>query len=101
MDMQQIQKLIFDNWALVVMLLNGMVAGWIAGQILGGGGLVRNIIVGVIGAFVGGMMVHYRLLQLPEAVVNITNQVPYGTQILVSTIGAMLVILVARFLGRG
>ena len=40
---------------------------------------------------------------LPKAVTNITEMIPsgYGTQILVSTIGAMIVILVARFLGRG
>lgn len=87
-------------WPYIVMGLNGLVAGWLAGQILGGGGLIRNLIVGIIGAFVGGLLVQYGLLNLPEAVTNITNQVPYGTQILISTIGAMLVILFARFLGR-
>ena len=85
---------------LVIMLLNGMVAGWLAGQILGGGGLIRNLVVGVIGAFVGGAMVKYGLLNLPAGITNVTNSVPYGTQILVSTIGAMIVILIARFLGR-
>lgn len=86
--------------AVVIMILNGMVAGWLAGQILGGGGLLRNLIVGVIGAFVGGALIRYGWLTLPVSVTNVTNAVPYGTQILVSTIGAMLVILVARFLGR-
>mgnify|MGYP001302910305 CR=1 FL=1 len=85
---------------LIIMAVNGMVAGWLAGQVLGGGGLLRNLIVGVIGAVVGGMLVKAGLLNLPESVTSITNKVPYGTQITVSTIGAMLVILVARFLGR-
>jgi hypothetical protein len=43
--------------------------------------------------------VRYELLQLPAAVTNVTNAVPYGTQILISTIGAAIVIIVARFLG--
>lgn len=101
MDVQQIQNWVMNNSALVIMLVNGMVAGWLAGQILGGGGLLRNIVVGVIGAFVGGLLIQNGLLQLPAAVTNVTNQVPYGTQIMVSTIGALLVIIVARFLGRG
>lgn len=87
-------------WPYIVMVLNGLVAGWIAGQILGGGGLLRNLIVGIIGAFLGGAMVQAGLLNLPTSVTSVTSQVPYGTQILISTIGAMIVVLVARFLGR-
>lgn len=83
-----------------IMLINGLIAGWLAGQILGGGGLIRNLIVGVLGAIVGGHMVKYGWLNLPVSVTNVTNSVPYGTQILISTIGAMIIILVARFLGR-
>src|SRR5262249_39446813 len=41
---------------LIIFLLIGAVAGWIAGQIMSGGGfgLVGNIVVGVIGALIGG-----------------------------------------------
>jgi len=84
---------------LIVMAVNGLIAGWLAGLLLGGGGLIRNMIVGIIGAFVGGILVRYELLQLPAAVTNVTNAVPYGTQVLISTIGAAIVIIVARFLG--
>jgi uncharacterized membrane protein YeaQ/YmgE (transglycosylase-associated protein family) len=80
---------------LIIMGLNGLFAGWLAGQILGGGGLIRNIIVGLIGAFVGGLLIQQGLLKLP-----FTTGFAYGDQIVVSTIGAMLVILIARFLGR-
>lgn len=83
-----------------IMLINGLIAGWLAGQILGGGGLLRNLIVGVLGALVGGLLVKQGWLNLPVSVTNVTNSVPYGTQILISTIGAMIIILVARFLGR-
>jgi uncharacterized membrane protein YeaQ/YmgE (transglycosylase-associated protein family) len=43
---------------LIYTLLVGAVAGWLAGQIVRGGGLglVGNIIVGVIGAFLGSWL---------------------------------------------
>jgi uncharacterized membrane protein YeaQ/YmgE (transglycosylase-associated protein family) len=86
-------------WPYIVMALNGIVAGWLAGQVLGGGGLIRNAIVGIIGAFLGGLMVQQGLLKLPY---DFNTIIPYyGNQLVVSTIGAAIVILVARFLGRG
>jgi uncharacterized membrane protein YeaQ/YmgE (transglycosylase-associated protein family) len=84
---------------LIIMAVNGLIAGWLAGLLLGGGGLIRNLIVGIIGAFVGGALVRYQLLQLPAGLTNVTDMVPYGTQILISTIGAAIVIVIARFLG--
>ena len=84
---------------LIVMAVNGLIAGWLAGLLVGGGGLIRNMVVGIIGAFVGGALVRYNLLPLPAAVTNVTTMVPYGTQILVSTVGAIIVIVIARFLG--
>jgi uncharacterized membrane protein YeaQ/YmgE (transglycosylase-associated protein family) len=83
----------------IVMVVNGLIAGWLAGSLLGGGGLLRNVFVGIIGAFVGGALVRYNLLQLPVALTNVTDVVPYGTQILISTIGAIIVIVIARILG--
>ena len=93
--MQQIQP----YTPLIIMAINGIIAGWLAGLLLGGGGLIRNLFVGIIGAFVGGALVRYDLLKLPDAVINVTNAVPYGTQILVSTIGAIIVVVIARILG--
>jgi len=41
---------------LIIFLLIGLVAGWLAGKIMKGGGfgLVGDLVVGVIGAFLGG-----------------------------------------------
>jgi uncharacterized membrane protein YeaQ/YmgE (transglycosylase-associated protein family) len=83
----------------IVMLVNGLIAGWLANSLLGGGGLLRNLFVGLIGAFVGGALVRYNLLALPAGLTNVTDVIPYGTQILVSTIGAIIVIIIARVLG--
>ena len=77
----------------IIMAVIGLIAGWLAGLLLGGGGLIRNLIVGVIGSFVGGALVHAGLLKLP-----FTVPVPYGDQILVSTIGAIIVVLIARLI---
>lgn len=93
--MDQIQA----NMPYIIMGLNGLIAGWLAGLLLGGGGLIRNLLVGLVGAFVGGLLVRYGLLPLPTAVTDYSNAIPYGTQILVSTIGAIIVVIVARILG--
>lgn len=78
----------------IVMAINGLVAGWLAGLLLGGGGLIRNLVVGIIGAFLGGAMVQAGLLKLP------VDLGIWGNQIAVSTVGAILVIILARILGR-
>ena len=88
--------LLGDNKHLVVMVLNGLVAGWLAGMLLGGGGLIRNLVVGLIGAVVGGFLIHSGLLKLP---IDFDAFIPFGNQIAVSTVGAILVVLIARFLG--
>ncbi|CFX37946.1 Membrane protein [Candidatus Filomicrobium marinum] len=84
----------------VVMVINGLIAGWLAGLLLGGGGLIRNLIVGILGALLGGLLVQLGVIALPPSVTDVTSQVPFGTQILVSTIGAIIVVLLARLIAR-
>ena len=79
----------------IVMAVIGLIAGWLAGLLLGGGGLIRNAIVGIIGAFLGGALINAGLLKLP-----FTTGFAYGDQIMVSTIGAVLIIVIARIVGR-
>ncbi len=78
----------------IVMAVNGLIAGWLASQLLGGGGLIRNMIVGIIGAFIGGALVQSGLLNLPFDLGT------WGNQIAVSTVGALIVIVLARIIGR-
>ncbi len=82
-------------WPWIVMALNGLIAGWIAGLILGGGGLVRNMFVGIIGAYIGGAMVRANLLNLP-----FTTGSEFGDQVVVSTIGAIVIVILARISAR-
>lgn len=86
-------------WPLIIMAINGLIAGWLAGLLLGGGGLIRNLIVGLIGSFVGGALVRFGWLKMPEAILKYTSMVPYGEQILISTIGAIIVVIIARIIG--
>jgi len=79
---------------LIIMAVNGLIAGWLASLLLGGGGLLRNMVVGIIGAIIGGYLVHNGLLNLPF------DLGAWGNQIAVSTIGALIVILIARLLGK-
>lgn len=78
---------------LLIFLAIGLVAGWLAGLVLGGGGLLRNLIVGVIGSFVGGWLLSAAGLTLP-----IENALI--SQIITATIGAIVVIALARVIAR-
>ncbi len=82
-------------WPWIVMALNGLIAGWLAGLILGGGGLLRNMFVGIIGAYIGGAMVRANLLNLP-----FTTGSEFGDQVVVSTIGAIVIVILARIIAR-
>lgn len=80
----------------IILGIVGLIAGWLSGLLLGGGGLIRNLIVGVLGAFVGGMLVHTGWLKLP--VIPVVEKIPYGNQIMVATVGALIVTMIARLL---
>jgi len=42
---------------IIIWIVIGLVAGWLATQILGGrGGLLHNLVVGLVGAIVGGFI---------------------------------------------
>jgi uncharacterized membrane protein YeaQ/YmgE (transglycosylase-associated protein family) len=77
---------------LVWFLLVGMVAGWLAGKITKGSGygVLGDIVIGVIGAFVGGFL--FRLVGI----------VAYGLlgSLIVATIGAVVMVYIVRALKR-
>jgi uncharacterized membrane protein YeaQ/YmgE (transglycosylase-associated protein family) len=77
---------------ILVFLLVGLIAGWLAGQISQGEGYgcIGNIIIGVIGAFVGGFVLD--LLEISLGGGEILNA------ILTSLIGALTLIFIGRLL---
>lgn len=78
----------------LILAFIGLIAGWLSGLLLGGGGLIRNLVVGVLGAIVGGVLVNLNLLPVPE----IPLQVPFIREIAVATIGAIIVTVLVRVL---
>lgn len=80
-----------DAKAVAVFLAVGFAAGWIASLLVGGGGLIRNIIIGVLGSFVGGFLLNALNVKL-----GISN--PLLNQIVTGAIGAIVVVMVARIL---
>jgi len=78
---------------LLAWLVVGIVAGWFASMVMGKGfGLIGNMVIGVIGALIGGW--------LAGAVFNIENAVSGFnlTTFIVATLGAVLVLYIARLL---
>ena len=77
---------------LIWFLLIGLAAGWLAGQFLKGRsfGLVGNLVVGVIGAVLGGLM--FRLLGLGPT--NILGS------LIAATVGAVVFLLALPHIKR-
>ncbi|MEM7289890.1 MAG: GlsB/YeaQ/YmgE family stress response membrane protein [Pseudomonadota bacterium] len=80
-----------DAKALLIMAGMGIVAGFLASIFVGGGGLITYLITGVLGAFVGSFV--FNALGIKLSVGN-----PLISQIITSTVGAIIVIVVARMI---
>ena len=76
---------------LIIFLLIGAVAGWLAGRIMHGGfGLLGDIVVGIIGAEIGGWL--FALLGI--AVGGLIGS------IIAATVGAIILIAIIRLVKR-
>jgi uncharacterized membrane protein YeaQ/YmgE (transglycosylase-associated protein family) len=78
---------------LLLWVVIGLIAGWLASAVVGGGfGLVGDIVVGVVGAFLGGFI--FRALHIGTPFHGLP-----GT-IFVAFIGAIVLLLVLRLIRR-
>jgi uncharacterized membrane protein YeaQ/YmgE (transglycosylase-associated protein family) len=79
--------------AILIILVVGAVAGWLAGLIVRGAGfgLIGDIIVGIIGAFIAGWLFPRLGVHLMSGIVG---------SILNATIGAVILLLVIRLIRR-
>lgn len=77
---------------IVVVIVIGLIAGWLASLVVGGGSLVKYIVWGLLGSFVGGFL-------LPRLGLNISLGNALVDQIVVAAIGAVIVVLIARIIG--
>ncbi|HLI28317.1 MAG TPA: GlsB/YeaQ/YmgE family stress response membrane protein [Chloroflexota bacterium] len=79
---------------IVAWIVLGLIAGFLASLIMKGGyGLLGDIILGIVGALVGGFL-SSTLLGIPLTGLDLTS-------IVIATVGAIIVIAVARALTPG
>ncbi len=74
-------------------ILIGLIAGWLAGQLMKGGGfgVVGDIVIGIIGALIGGYVF---------GVMGISTGGGLIGSIIVATVGAVIFIFLLRLLKR-
>ena len=80
-----------NNRAILIFLGIGILAGFLASLVVGGGGLITYLISGVVGSFVGGYLFTALRIDL-----GIRNDVV--RQIVTSTVCAIIVVLLARLI---
>jgi len=80
---------------LIIFLLIGAIAGWLAGLIVRGFGfgLLGNIVVGIIGAFLAGWL-------LPALGVGFSVGSPIVTSIVYAVIGAVVLLVIIGLIKR-
>ncbi|HZN93074.1 MAG TPA: GlsB/YeaQ/YmgE family stress response membrane protein [Myxococcales bacterium] len=80
--------------SLLLWLVIGLIAGWLASVVVGGpGGLVADIVVGIVGAFIGGWL--FSALDV---------RTPFGGlagSIFVAFIGAVVLLALLRLIRGG
>ena len=78
---------------LILSLIIGAVAGWLAGTMMRGGGfgVVGNIVVGIIGGLIGGWLFRY---------FNVSSGGGLIGSLIVSTIGAAVLLFVVSLIKR-
>ncbi len=77
---------------LLIWIIVGIIAGWLAGLVMKGGGygVIGDMILGIIGALVGGF--------LAGAIFNIPNPISGFniTTLIIAFLGAIIVVAVVR-----
>jgi uncharacterized membrane protein YeaQ/YmgE (transglycosylase-associated protein family) len=83
-----------SNESLLVILAVGLVAGWLAGKIVRGAGygLVGDIAIGVIGAFVGDWLLPRLGIHLGSGMLNLVVN---------ATLGAVVLLLIVSLVSGG
>ena len=79
---------------LLYAVIVGLIAGWLAGQVMKGGGygIVVDIILGILGGIVGGWLFGVMHLNLPLS--------PLIGRIIVSFVGAVILVWITRLIKK-
>ena len=79
--------------SILLFLLVGVVAGWLAGTLVKGGGfgLIGDLVVGVIGALIGGFLFSTFGVSMGGGLIG---------SIVVATVGAVVLLVIVRLIKR-
>ena len=79
--------------SLIVFLIGGLIAGWLAGQIVKGGGfgLIGDLVVGVLGAFIAGWLLPRIGIYIGGGIVG---------DIINALIGAIILLVILKLVRR-
>src|ERR1700722_15904561 len=82
-----------SNESLIVIIVVGVIAGWLAGNIVSGGGygLIGDLIVGVIGAFIGDRLLPRLGIHLGTGMVALVVN---------ATLGAIVLLIILRLISE-
>jgi uncharacterized membrane protein YeaQ/YmgE (transglycosylase-associated protein family) len=79
---------------ILIWMAIGLIAGWLASALVGGGyGTVGDIVIGIVGAFLGGFIFRGLHIHMPFR--------GLASTIFVAFIGAIALLLVLRLVRRG
>lgn len=83
-----------SNQGLLIIIVVGIVAGWLAGKVMRGSGfgLLGDLIVGLIGAFIGDRLMPRLGIHLGSGIVSLIAN---------AAVGAIVLLLILRLLGIG
>jgi uncharacterized membrane protein YeaQ/YmgE (transglycosylase-associated protein family) len=86
--------MVLSNESIIVILFVGLVAGWLAGQIIRGTGfgIIGDILVGIAGALVASLL-------FPKLGIHIGTGLV--SEIIYSAIGAIILLLIVRLVRTG
>ena len=78
---------------IILWLIIGAVAGWLAGKIVEGAGfgLIVDIIVGIVGAFIGGWLAGVLGVDIGGGLIG---------SLIVAVVGAVILLIVLRLIKR-
>jgi uncharacterized membrane protein YeaQ/YmgE (transglycosylase-associated protein family) len=85
-------------WDILGWLIIGLIAGWLASVVMGRGGygIVGDIVVGIVGAFIGGLIARLLNIGGPAA------SDPFSwVSLIFAIIGAIILIAIVRALSGG
>ena len=85
-----------ETQSILIILVLGALAGWLAGMVFQGGGLglIGNILVGIVGGFIGYWL-------LPKLGVHINTGTGWLNYVLTAAIGAVVLLaLINLIFGR-